>query len=123
MTLDWFFRQAWRRLTGLPEESPPQKMPDLDEIRQRQWSPEFVELMQNRFVIGAFRYGFFGRQKSYDHLEAIERKCRLYRETGNDEFLVDIANYALAEFVVGEHPQKHFSALDDHHHLSEADHA
>jgi len=115
--IQWFFRQAWRRLVGLPEEAEPAKMPDLDEIKRRQWNDEFIELMKNRFVVGAFRYGFFGSQRHYDHMEAIERKARLYRETGNDEFLVDIANYALAEFTVGVHPTKHFHGMDDHHHL------
>ena len=36
-----------------------------------------------------------------------------YEMTGNTEYLVDIANYCLLAFLEDEHPNKHFSAMDE----------
>lgn len=73
----------------------------------------FISAMFNRLYIGTFRYGLIGAngKPSYDRLADIQRRLDLYRETGNDELLVDIANMAFLEFVEGVHPHKHFESL------------
>ena len=85
------------------------------------YSAEFVKLMKNRLFLGALRYGAFRqytffRKPQYDLLKTIRRKLKFYEETGNTELLVDIANYALIEFVESRHPNKHFRAADDQGH-------
>lgn len=118
-TLDWFFKQAWRWKCGLPEETynSPARLPDLDVLRQTEFNHRFVSLMQNRLIMGAFRYGRFSPIKAdYDLLGGIAKKLRDYGETGNTEALVDVANYALLEFSFPHHPEAHFRAMDDHEH-------
>lgn len=93
---------------------------NIDEIRAnvKHKMLEFTKLMQNRLVMGHMRYGPLGHEDkpNYDHVKAIRDKLKLFEATGNDEILVDIANYALVEFIEGVHPKKHFSATDDTDH-------
>lgn len=39
-----------------------------------------------------------------------EERLRLYRETDNTEWLVDLANFAMIEYMHPSHPQAHFRA-------------
>lgn len=90
----------------------------MESLSQTEWNSEFEKLMRNRLIMGAMRYGSLGGagKGQHDRLSAIIEKAKAYRETGNDELLVDIANYALVEFVEGYHPMKHFAATDDQGH-------
>lgn len=119
LTLDWFFRQAWRRAAGMPEECVPTRRPDLPQLRKTQWSDDFEQLMRNRLPMGAFRYGTFEEQSAirHDNLGSIEQHLAAYRTSGNAEHLVDIANLALVEFRLPSNPRFHFASIDDggHH--------
>lgn len=100
-------------------------------------SDTFVPYMRNRLIMGAMRYG-----RLYDPFRPAElfKPClphmfsliRQYRECGNDEILVDLANtaliywlkvasnnrvvhiaaWAMREYVGGTHPNKHWHAVD-----------
>lgn len=93
----------------------------LNDLRTSEWSTEFESLMRNRLIMGALRYGKIGdkNKPKYNRLSAIAKNILIYNETGNDEFLVDIANLCLLEFVEGEHPNKHFKAADDKNHVAQ----
>lgn len=122
MTLDWFLRQAWRRACGLPEEAL-RLVPDLDELRETQWCPEFEQHMRDRLVLGAFRYGLLPEDRAagrkFDSMGSIERHLLKYRETGNSEHLVDVANLCMVEYYNPAHPDAHFRPLDDGDHHAE----
>lgn len=88
--------------------------PSLAELRKSEWLPEFEQLMRNRLVMGAIRYGLMARTRGgYDNIESIRRRLVLYEQTGNLEHLVDCANLLMLEFKFSTHPQKHFKALDE----------
>jgi hypothetical protein len=94
---------------------PPVPMPPIEELRETEWSQRFEELMRNRLVVGAFRYGRLhaaGKPK-WDRIGSIQKRLMVYQNTGNTECLVDIANMCLLEFEEGDHPLKHFAAADD----------
>jgi hypothetical protein len=80
------------------------------------WVPEFEHLMRNRLVMGTLRYGLITNEPKPGHTEKyvayIQTKLNIYAETGNTEMLVDVANLAMMEFVMGDHPDKHFKAVD-----------
>lgn len=102
-------------------EVPKQKfvtLPELEaEIKRTTWDETFLKYMFNRLIMGRLRYGPKSpNAPAYDYAKSIAGKIRLYMETGNTEYLVDIGNYAMLEFRFGAHPNKHFSATDDADH-------
>jgi len=108
----------WRWSVGLPEISYKMtKRKSITDLKRIFWSTTFEKYMRNRLVMGHLRYGeekdsLKINSKDYDYIEKAMECIRLYEKTGNDELLVDIANYALLEFEAGKHPKKHFRALD-----------
>jgi hypothetical protein len=84
---------------------------------EQEWSPEFERLQRNRLMMGCLRYGQIGApgKKEWDRRKGIKKRLEQYEQTGNTECLVDIANLAMLEFVEGQHPLKHFGALDGDH--------
>lgn len=88
-------------------------------LYQTEWSPRFEILMRNRLVMGALRYGLLAEKikkgGKWNLIEPILKKVELYEKTGNQEYLVDAANYCLLAFECDNHPNRHFHALDDHH--------
>ena len=108
-----YLDNLWRWSCGLPEVSYP--LHDYQDLEKTEWSEEFEGMMRRRLIIGACRYGLLGApgKPQYDRLANIVKRVALYRSTGNREFLVDIANLALLEYVEGDHPEGHFCAHDD----------
>ena len=88
--------------------------PTLEELYRTEWAPSFEGFMRNRLVIGAFRYGKMGYKPDYDYIGSLIERAELYRKTGNQEHLVDVANFAMLEFVDGKHPNKHMRSVDGH---------
>jgi len=102
-------------------EPPPQPI-SWEEMRVSQWDKTFIQYMQNRMVFGGYRYGLIHSTTApqYDNIGSIIERAQKYRNDGNQEWLVDIANLAMIEFVRGCcHPAPHFSAQDDGYHTQE----
>jgi len=128
-TLQDYFRDAWRRAADLPPEPEPRLLPDLPVLERTEWSAKFEQLMRNRMILGAFRYGRLdpflplrpsapsAAKPGYDRVSSMTRRLERYAATGNTELLVDVANLALLEFVEGAHPHKHFHSHDDGEHV------
>lgn len=119
---------------GCPDVPPPKMLPDHVELYRTQWSPEFeamlraavvpapleptfLELMHNRLIMGALRYGLLGRanKPAYDNVGSILRRLKAYARDGNSEHMVDTANIALVEYVEGKHPQRNQLPADLHY--------
>lgn len=113
---DFFLMNLWRRSAGLPEIEKSDM--SYENLRRTQWSDDFERKMRNRLIMGALRYGLMKSpdKPQYDRMTSIQKKVELYKQTGNDEYLVDIANCALLEYEEGGHPLKHFRADDDKNH-------
>lgn len=112
---EWFLMDLWRDFAGLPPQTEIKLLPDLKTIMKSQWSEEFERYMRNRLVMGAFRYGLIEQDesKNYNHISSVRKRLDKYEETGNLEYLVDIANLMMLEFLHSTHPDKHFKATDD----------
>jgi hypothetical protein len=110
-----------------------------EEVRYNKWDEEFIgglttahwlsgglgigkilKLMFNRMVMGTIRYGLNSFFKQ-DYVKAMRAKIDMYQESGNIEFLVDVANIAMLEFKFSKHKLKHFSGgdVDDRFHPKE----
>lgn len=93
----------------------------LFDLKRTEWNREFEQLQRNRLVMGAFRYGKLSipGKPVYDRIGASIKRLEEYKMTGNDELLVDVANFMMLEFVEGRHPLKHFTSVDDGEHVNE----
>lgn len=93
---------------------PPAPKFRLEDLERSEWSPQFEQLMRNRLIMGALRYGRLGAagKKQYDRVASITKRIALYGATGNLEHLVDVANEALLEFVESRHPKRHWGTAD-----------
>lgn len=113
-----FVDNLWRWKCGMEElEETPFEPVDIDELAKSQMSSRFVQLMTNRMVLGTLRYGRWQDNKNngvkYDRVGSIRKRLDLFEKTGNSEYLVDIANFAMIEFEVSDHPNLHFAPKDD----------
>ena len=115
----FFLNNLWRRSANMKEIEIQKSGRTLPYLRATQWNDDFESMMRNRLVMGAIRYGLLGEKNKpqYDRVSEIQKRLKKYRDTGNLEFLVDIANLALCEFVEGKHPNRHFKSSDDKEHV------
>lgn len=106
---EYIRERLWQLAPGLDSQS-------YESIKRTEWSDEFERLMRNRLIMGALRYGVMGdkprKGATQKHIEYIASKLDYYQATGNQEALVDIANLCLVEFRIGDHPLRHFHAID-----------
>ena len=69
----------------------------------RQYDPAFFNLMRNRMVVSLHKYGdVSGKYKDcqwYDMIKNMKYRIKLYEETGNTEYLVDVANFCMIEWM------------------------
>lgn len=118
-------QNLWRWKCGLPEYPMPEevraKLPSYKEIMKTQWSSKFETLMRNRLAMGAFRYGLLnkGSGEVFDSIGSAIERLKLYKQTGNQEHLVDAANLCLVEFMAETHPNVHMESIDDGVHVKE----
>lgn len=77
-----------------------ERLPDLESLRSSEWCSEFEQLMRNRLVFGAFRYGLFANHGDgdYDILASIRRRLDAYERDKNLEHLVDAATLSMVRF-------------------------
>ena len=67
----------------------------------RNFSISFLQKMLNRLAFGVFRYGKSDDKKGVKKrwMKRMEMEIKAYKETGNGEHLVNVANYAMLEFM------------------------
>lgn len=122
--LSFFFDNLWRWKLGLPEIKednyhPYGKAKDLQEIPNCQYSDDFTKGMNARMVMGYFRYGDKSnpmQRKTFNYIKSIEKRLERYKQEGNLEQLMDIANICRMEFEHPQHPNAHFKPTDDTYH-------
>lgn len=120
-----FYDNAWRWKCGLPEIEEQGSSPRviMKDLRESEWSEEFEKLMRNRLIMGGLRYGRLnapGKPK-FELIDSMYKRIAKYQETGNKEYLVDVANICLVEFVEEHHPNAHFESIDDGEHIERSD--
>lgn len=109
-----YLRNRLLTRAGLVETIKPVAGVTINDLYNSEWDSEFEQLMRNRLVMGALRYGKMRAEGKpiYDRISSMHKRLNLYSQTGNKEFLVDVANLCLLEFVECHHPNAHFSADD-----------
>lgn len=76
---------------------------DINKILETEYSNRFDEIRKNMMVVSYYKYGSlkdnYGKYKCMNALGNLEKRIQKYKETGNTEFLADVANFAMIEFM------------------------
>lgn len=90
---------------------------DLNEILSTEYSEKFDEIRKNMMVVSYYKYGAvkdnYKIYKTIDAIKSLKKRLDKYKETGNTEFLADIANFAMIEYMYPQHPDAHYNGTDD----------
>lgn len=84
------------------------------EILNTEFDWRFVDLMQSAMSLSFYKYGALaaGVPEKTDSLKSLQKRIAKYMETGNVELMVDVANFAMMEFMHPAHPKAHYIATD-----------
>lgn len=79
-----------------------------------EFSPEFVQGMANRMSMSFFKYGLVeaAYPKLVDAIASLKTRLEKYEQTGNLEYLMDVGNFAMIEFMRPRHEKAHFKPED-----------
>lgn len=81
----------------------------------KDWCQEFIDGMKNRMVTSQHKYGRVKDNRcEIDFVACLEDRLKKYKETGNGEWLMDVANFAMMECVMPIRSDAHFRATDSH---------
>ena len=86
-------------------------MDKTQEILATEFHEPFVQGMRDRMVVSFYKYGHVANAKNSDNLKSLVLRLKAYTDgipekgiaAGNLEYLMDVANFAMIEFM---HPQK-----------------
>lgn len=80
-----------------------------DSVPSDQIDLPFIQGMLDRMAFGYHNYGHMRRKLDRpDNIKNIQIRLKEYKKTGNTEFLMDAANFAMMEFAVPSHPDAFF---------------
>src|SRR4051812_29600342 len=76
----------------------------------REVSEFFLDGMRNRMAVSFYKYGPVADAypEKVNALDSLQLRLKKYQETGNAEFLMDAANFAMIEFMHPSHPEAFF---------------
>lgn len=90
---------------------------EIDDILKTEYSPDFDQIRKNMMAVSYYKYGplkdNYKKHKTINAIGSLEKRLAKYKETGNTEFLADIANFAMIEFMQPQHPDAHYTPTDD----------
>lgn len=87
-----------------------------EEILKTEYSEHFDSIRKKMMITSYYKYGPLAEnykiQKTINAIGSLEKRLQKYKETGNTEFLADIANFAMIEFMHPQHPLAHYKPTD-----------
>jgi len=90
----------------------PERMEVSLSIIRGEVSPEFVKGMADRMSVSFHKYGAVKDATGLDPIRNLEERLALFKETGNGEWLMDAANFAMIAFMTEDHPEFHYRPTD-----------
>lgn len=72
----------------------------------------FVQGMRARMAVSFHKYGLVADATATDKIASLRKRLEKYEETGNTEWLMDAANFAMMEFMQPGREDAHFRATD-----------
>jgi len=92
----------------------PRRMKKSLAVPSSEFSDSFVQGMYDRMCTSFFKYGKVADAypDKVDAIASLKKRLDRYAETGNTEFLIDAANFAMIEFMRPRHPDAFFKPTD-----------
>lgn len=90
-------------------------MTEYEKILSTEYSDKFDKLRKDMMVTSYYKYGPLktnSTEKLTNIIASLEKRLKAYKDTGNTEFLADIANFAMIEFMHPQHPTTYYKATD-----------
>lgn len=95
-------------------------MPKFNDLVIKQSAPDseislkFIQGMANRMGVSYYKYGAVreGYPVALDAIASLKQRLDKYEETGNTEWLIDVANFAMIEFMFPGRVNAHFKGTD-----------
>ena len=89
---------------------------ELSKILETEYSEDFDKKRQDAMCMSFFKYGpVADNYKKFGCINAVgslEKRLGKFKETGNKEMLVDVANFAMIEYMYSQHPDAHYQGTD-----------
>jgi len=91
---------------------------EYERILSTEYSEQFDKIRKDRMVMSHYKYGpikanYENKQGAFVDMHAtIEKRWKAYLETCNTEYLADLANFCMIEFMYPQHPKAHFKSTD-----------
>jgi hypothetical protein len=84
------------------------------DLLRRDTSRKFHDLMDAAMLVSAYKYGPVseGYPERVDAMKSLHKRLAEYEATGNVEWLIDVANFAMIEFMHPRHHAAHYKATD-----------
>lgn len=87
-----------------------------DEILRQEYDESFDNIRKKMMVMSYYKYGpakdNYKLDRTMKAIGSLEMRLQKYKDTGNLEFLADIANFAMLEFMYPQHPKAHYQPTD-----------
>lgn len=79
-----------------------------------EFSESFVQGMADRMSVSYAKYGAVAEAypSRVDAITSLEKRLEKYKQTGNTEWLMDVGNFAMIEFMRPRHPDAHYRPTD-----------
>jgi hypothetical protein len=79
-----------------------------------EFSERFAQGMADRMAVSFCKYGAVrdAYPSRVDAIASLKKRLDKYEQDGNTEWLMDVANFAMIEFMHPRHPEAHFEATD-----------
>ena len=85
-----------------------------EEILKRDFSEEFILKMKNAIEMSHYKYGW--ASKTYPELaqavKCIQERLDMYEKTHNKDFLIDVANFAMLEYLYPSYEDSKYVPTD-----------
>ncbi len=83
-------------------------------VPSSEFSEVFAQGMVDRMAVSYCKYGLVSDAcpARVDAIASLKKRLEKYEQTGNTEWLMDVANFAMIEFMHPRHRDAHFVATD-----------
>lgn len=87
---------------------------EVESVPESEFSTPFVHGMFKRMAMSWFKYGNVADAYPHkvDAIKSLHARLDKYEQTGNTEYLMDVGNFAMIEFMHPRHSEAHFKAED-----------